>query len=131
MRRRNRHPPPSHPGQAAQRLHTDNSWPTPLRSLGNLCVNATIALTDDMAENGATLIIPGSHIWNKGEDGRARGHRSDGDAGGHGRDLHRRDHLHRRHKHRDLYPPWPLDLRLRGAGCGRSRTTISTCRPMW
>jgi ectoine hydroxylase-related dioxygenase (phytanoyl-CoA dioxygenase family) len=53
--------------ETAQRLHTDNnSWPTPLQNLGPLCVNAMIALTDYTAENGATLVVPGSHIWSKG-----------------------------------------------------------------
>ena len=53
--------------ETAQRLHTDNnSWPTPLQNLGSLCVNAMVALTDYTAENGATLVIPGSHLWSKG-----------------------------------------------------------------
>ncbi|MBT6203065.1 MAG: phytanoyl-CoA dioxygenase family protein [Alphaproteobacteria bacterium] len=50
--------------ETAQKLHTDNnSWPTGVQKLGNLCVNAMIALTDYTAANGATQIVPGSHKW--------------------------------------------------------------------
>ena len=53
--------------ETAQRLHTDNnSWPTAIQGLGPLCVNAMIALTDYTADNGATLVVPGSHLWSKG-----------------------------------------------------------------
>lgn len=53
--------------ETAQRLHTDNnSWPTAIQGMGSLCVNAMIALTDYTADNGATLVVPGSHLWSKG-----------------------------------------------------------------
>ena len=53
--------------ETAQRLHTDNnSWPTAIQGMGPLCVNAMIALTDYTADNGATLVVPGSHLWSKG-----------------------------------------------------------------
>lgn len=53
--------------ETAQRLHTDNnSWPTAIQGLGPLCVNVMIALTDYTADNGATLVVPGSHLWSKG-----------------------------------------------------------------
>ncbi|MBN36200.1 MAG: hypothetical protein CMM46_15770 [Rhodospirillaceae bacterium] len=53
--------------ETTSRLHThNNSRPTPVQSLGYLCVNAVIALTDYTAENGATQIAPGSHLWTKG-----------------------------------------------------------------
>ncbi len=53
--------------ETAQRLHTDNnSWPTAIQGMGPLCVNAMVALTDYTADNGATLLVPGSHLWSKG-----------------------------------------------------------------
>jgi len=51
------------PGEAAQPLHYDDGfyrWPRPRPALGA----ATIwALDDFTAENGATVVIPGSHLW--------------------------------------------------------------------
>jgi ectoine hydroxylase-related dioxygenase (phytanoyl-CoA dioxygenase family) len=51
------------PGEAAQPLHFDDgfyAWPRPRRALGA----ATIFAIDDFtAENGATVVIPGSHRW--------------------------------------------------------------------
>jgi ectoine hydroxylase-related dioxygenase (phytanoyl-CoA dioxygenase family) len=53
--------------ETAQRLHTDNnSWPTPIQNMGPLVANAMVALTDFTDDNGATLVVPGSHIWPKG-----------------------------------------------------------------
>ena len=52
-----------HPGEAAQPLHYDDGfypWPRPRRALGA----ATIIAVDDFTEsNGATVAIPGSHLW--------------------------------------------------------------------
>jgi ectoine hydroxylase-related dioxygenase (phytanoyl-CoA dioxygenase family) len=51
------------PGEAAQPLHPDDAfypWPRPRRALGV----ATIWPLDDFTtENGATVVIPGSHLW--------------------------------------------------------------------
>lgn len=51
------------PGEAAQPLHYDDAfyrWPRPRRALGA----ATIWAIDDFtAENGATVVIPRSHLW--------------------------------------------------------------------
>ena len=51
------------PGEAAQMLHTDDAFyplPRPRKALGA----ATIWAIDDFtADNGATDIIPGSHLW--------------------------------------------------------------------
>ena len=53
--------------ETAQRLHTDNnSWPTPIQNMGPLVANAMVALTDFTDDNGATLVVPGSHLWTKG-----------------------------------------------------------------
>lgn len=59
------------PGEAAQSLHYDDSFypfPRPRAGLGVSVIGAIDAFT---AENGATLAIPGSHLW--GEDWRVRG----------------------------------------------------------
>lgn len=52
-----------HPGEAAQPLHFDDGfypWPRPRRALGA----ATIIAVDDFTEdNGATIVIPDSHLW--------------------------------------------------------------------
>lgn len=51
------------PGEAAQALHYDDGfyrWPRPRPALGA----ATIWAIDDFtAENGATIVVPGSHRW--------------------------------------------------------------------
>lgn len=51
------------PGEAAQMLHTDDAFyplPRPRKALGA----ATIWAIDDFtADNGATEIVPGSHLW--------------------------------------------------------------------
>ncbi|MEO1042298.1 MAG: phytanoyl-CoA dioxygenase family protein [Pseudomonadota bacterium] len=52
------------PGEAAQALHTDDAFyrlPRPRQALGA----ATVWAIDDFTEdNGATVVIPGSHQWN-------------------------------------------------------------------
>lgn len=52
-----------HPGETAQPWHYDDShydWPRPRRSLG---VSAFWAIDETTPENGATEIIPKSHLW--------------------------------------------------------------------
>lgn len=52
-----------HPGETAQPWHFDDShfqWPRPRPSLG---VSTFWALTDTTDSNGATEILPGSHVW--------------------------------------------------------------------
>ncbi len=52
-----------HPGEAAQPWHFDDShygWPRPRPSLGVSAFWAIDATTED---NGATEVIPGSHLW--------------------------------------------------------------------
>jgi ectoine hydroxylase-related dioxygenase (phytanoyl-CoA dioxygenase family) len=59
-----------HPGEAAQSLHFDDSFypiPRPRRPIGMSVIGAIDAFTE---ENGATLVVPGSHTW--GADWRAR-----------------------------------------------------------
>ncbi len=51
------------PGETAQPWHYDDShydWPRPRRSLG---VSAFWSIDETTATNGATEIIPGSHLW--------------------------------------------------------------------
>ncbi|MEM9938573.1 MAG: phytanoyl-CoA dioxygenase family protein [Pseudomonadota bacterium] len=59
-----------HPGETVQPWHTDDGTikvPMPRPAFG---VSAFWALDETTAENGATEIIPGSHLWS-GEDVRA------------------------------------------------------------
>lgn len=51
------------PGEAAQALHPDDGfyrWPRPRPPLGAATI---IALDDFTADNGATVVVPGSHRW--------------------------------------------------------------------
>jgi ectoine hydroxylase-related dioxygenase (phytanoyl-CoA dioxygenase family) len=59
-----------HPGEAAQGLHFDDSFypiPRPRPPIGMSVIGAVDAFTE---ANGATRVIPGSHLW--GEDWRDR-----------------------------------------------------------
>ncbi len=59
-----------HPGEAAQALHFDDSFypiPRPRPAIGISVIGAIDSFTE---ENGATRLIPGSHLW--GEDWRER-----------------------------------------------------------
>jgi hypothetical protein len=51
------------PGEARQPLHYDDAfypWPRPRRALGAATIWAIDGFTDD---NGATVVLPGSHTW--------------------------------------------------------------------
>jgi ectoine hydroxylase-related dioxygenase (phytanoyl-CoA dioxygenase family) len=51
------------PGEAQQPIHYDDAfypWPRPRRALGAATV---FAIDDFTSENGATVVIPGSHVW--------------------------------------------------------------------
>lgn len=52
------------PGQTAQMLHRDeDAWPELTGPKPLLEVEAMFALTDFTIENGATQVVPGSHLW--------------------------------------------------------------------
>ena len=52
------------PGETPQLLHRDElNWPHAVSDGHELTVTAIFALTDFTAENGATVIAPGSHRW--------------------------------------------------------------------
>jgi ectoine hydroxylase-related dioxygenase (phytanoyl-CoA dioxygenase family) len=51
------------PGEAAQRLHRDDSVYPVARPHPELVINTMWALDDFTVENGATLVVPGSHRW--------------------------------------------------------------------
>ena len=77
-----------HPGETPQPWHFDDShylWPRPRPSLG---VSAFWAIDDTTEDNGATEILPGSHLWEDdvidgsvGVDDFKRGNARDADAG--------------------------------------------------
>jgi len=52
-----------HPGEAEQALHTDTWWHDDRRFDFPICVNTALALVDFTKENGATHLVPGSHLW--------------------------------------------------------------------
>ena len=54
-----------HPGEDSQSLHHDDSFypmPRPREALG---VSTIWAIDDFTADNGATQIVPGSHVWSQ------------------------------------------------------------------
>lgn len=77
-----------HPGETAQPWHFDDShyqWPRPRPSLG---VSTFWAITDTTDSNGATEILPGSHLWPEdhipgaiGEEDFAKTGKREGDPG--------------------------------------------------
>lgn len=55
------------PGEKAQPVHTDDGvYPIP-RPHKHLVVNTMWALDDFTERNGATVVVPGSHLWGPGE----------------------------------------------------------------
>jgi ectoine hydroxylase-related dioxygenase (phytanoyl-CoA dioxygenase family) len=59
------------PGETAQVLHRDAFY-YPFRSPGPVTVQNSIwAVSDFTAENGATRIVPGSHLWEEARQPRA------------------------------------------------------------
>lgn len=55
------------PGEDAQRLHRDEeAWPELASDSRNLEIQSMMALTDFTVENGATQVVPGSHLWAPG-----------------------------------------------------------------
>ena len=52
-----------HPGEAEQGLHTDDSFYKVARPRAALSVSMICAIDDFTLENGATVIVPGSHMW--------------------------------------------------------------------
>lgn len=57
-----------HPGETAQNLHADDEMGAPPRPRAPSCVSVMWALSEYTPENGSTLIVPGSHLWE--HDGR-------------------------------------------------------------
>jgi ectoine hydroxylase-related dioxygenase (phytanoyl-CoA dioxygenase family) len=52
-----------HPGETGQPIHTDTWWHDDRRFDFPVSVNTILALTDFTEENGATRLVPGSHLW--------------------------------------------------------------------
>lgn len=52
-----------HPGERQQPLHCDTWRHDDLRLPFPITVNTILALTDFTADNGATRLVPGSHLW--------------------------------------------------------------------
>ncbi len=54
------------PGESAQLIHRDeDAWPEMPADRPQLEVEAMFALSDFTVENGATQVVPGSHLWEK------------------------------------------------------------------
>ncbi len=54
------------PGEAAQRLHRDeNAWPKLHSDSPHVSMMIMLALTEFTMENGATQVVPGSHLWDR------------------------------------------------------------------
>ncbi len=52
------------PNETSQLLHRDElNWPSATNSDSELTITALFALTDFTEENGATVVVPGSHRW--------------------------------------------------------------------
>lgn len=51
------------PGEAAQPFHHDDSFHHLPRPRGMISLSTIVAIDDFTADNGATQIIPGSHLW--------------------------------------------------------------------
>ena len=52
-----------HPGEQPQAWHTDDSFYAIPRPRPAISVSVIFAIDDFTAENGATRIVPGSHLW--------------------------------------------------------------------
>lgn len=52
-----------HPSEKAQPIHTDTWWHDDHRFAFPVSVNTIMALTDFTEANGATRVVPGSHLW--------------------------------------------------------------------
>ena len=56
-----------HPGETAQPWHFDDAHLTPARPREAFGVSTFWAIDDCTVENGATEVLPGSHVWGDGE----------------------------------------------------------------
>jgi len=64
-----------YPGEAEQGLHHDDSFYKVPRPRPGLSVSMIAAIDDFTGENGATTIVPGSHLWESGPPVLERAHR--------------------------------------------------------
>ncbi len=52
------------PDETSQLLHRDElNWPSAIKPSDEITITAIFALTDFTEENGATIVVPGSHRW--------------------------------------------------------------------
>ena len=55
------------PGEKAQPIHCDTWWHDDIRLPFPITVNSSLALCDFTEANGATRLVPGSHLWSAEE----------------------------------------------------------------
>ena len=114
------------PGETAQPLHPDDAIYPLARPHDEIVVNAMWPLCDFTAENGGTVLLPGSHRWaNEFPTDDTPTITIEMPAGS--LLLYSRQPVARRRRepHRSTAPRRRAALRARH-GCGRSRTTCSS-----
>ena len=117
------------PGERAQPLHPDDAiYPLP-RPHDEIVVNAMWPLCDFTADNGGTVLVPGSHRWARRVPGRRHSDDHHRDAGRFAAALPRQPVARRRRQPHRSARASASSCTTPRRGCVRSRTTCSSFRP--